>query len=100
MNIVDVYCLHKTKTFCFLTLTGSQESIEQSLINELLKGYNKDAHPIPEQNKSMYGVTFGLELVQLVNVVSTFWFQQCSNRRYNFIFDVVLINGSCFSLAT
>jgi len=51
--------------------TGAHESLEQKLINDLLKGYNKDAHPIPEQNKSLYAVTFGLELVQLVNVVST-----------------------------
>lgn len=50
--------------------TGSQKSLEQQLINDLLRGYNKDAHPIPEQNKSSYAVTFGLELVQLVNVVS------------------------------
>ena len=49
---------------------GSQKSLEQQLINDLLRGYNKDAHPIPEQNKSSYAVTFGLELVQLVNVVS------------------------------
>lgn len=47
---------------------GSQKSLEQQLINDLLRGYNKDAHPIPEQNKSSYAVTFGLELVQLVNV--------------------------------
>ena len=52
------------------TSLGAHESLEQSLINDLLKGYNKDAHPIPEQNKSSYAVTFGLELVQLVNVVS------------------------------
>ena len=50
--------------------TGSQKSLEQQLINDLLRGYNKDAHPIPEQNKTSYAVTFGLELVQLVNVVS------------------------------
>lgn len=60
---------------CMLSLsssfpTGSQKSLEQQLINDLLRGYNKDAHPIPEQNKSSYVVTFGLELVQLVNVVS------------------------------
>ena len=55
---------------CFKTLTGANSAAEQDLINDLLKGYNKDAHPIPEQNKSLYMVTFGLELVQLVNVVS------------------------------
>ncbi|XP_015774560.1 PREDICTED: neuronal acetylcholine receptor subunit beta-3-like [Acropora digitifera] len=47
---------------------GSQKSLEQQLINDLLRGYNRDAHPIPEQNRSSYVVTFGLELVQLVNV--------------------------------
>ena len=50
--------------------TGAKFSAEQSLINELLKGYNKDAHPEPQQiNKTAYKVVFGLELVQLVNVV-------------------------------
>ncbi|XP_067045357.1 neuronal acetylcholine receptor subunit alpha-2-like isoform X2 [Acropora muricata] len=47
---------------------GSQKSLEQQLINDLLRGYNRDAHPIPEQNRSSYVVTFGLELVQLINV--------------------------------
>ena len=56
---------------CIFKPTGSKESLEQNLINELLRGYNKDAHPIPVQNKSLYLVTFGLELVQLVNVVSS-----------------------------
>ncbi|XP_068673444.1 neuronal acetylcholine receptor subunit beta-3-like [Montipora foliosa] len=52
----------------FNSTKGSGNSTEQDLINYLLRGYNKDAHPIPEQNKSSYTVTFGLELVQLVNV--------------------------------
>ena len=70
---------------CIFKPTGAEESLEQNLINELLRGYNKDAHPIPEQNKSLYLVTFGLELVQLVNVVS-------SNTVTNFSFwDVHLI---------
>ena len=47
------------------------KTMQQKLINDLLDGYNKDAHPIPlRQNKSLHRVTFGLELVQLVNVVS------------------------------
>lgn len=53
-------------------LAAAHESTEQTLINDLMRGYNKDAHPIPVQNKSIYAVTFGLELVQLVNVVSHF----------------------------
>ncbi|XP_032242803.1 neuronal acetylcholine receptor subunit beta-3 isoform X2 [Nematostella vectensis] len=41
---------------------------EHTLLGDLLKGYNKDAHPVPILNKTQYMVTFGLELVQLVNV--------------------------------
>ena len=43
---------------------------EQKLIEELLRGYNKDAHPVPLRQNKSYKVTFGLELVQLVDVVS------------------------------
>lgn len=75
-----------------LNSTGSKESLEQSLINDLLKGYNKDAHPIPEQNKSLYMVTFGLELVQLVNVVSIMILAFSVESQLTFVFLFSLEN--------
>lgn len=53
------------------SLAGAAKSHEQTLLIDLMEGYSKDAYPVPDANKSFSRVRFGLELVQLVNVVRT-----------------------------
>ena len=44
---------------------------EDKLIGDLLRGYNKFAHPKSYFNKTLnFTVVFGMEIVQLVAVVS------------------------------
>ncbi|XP_068716711.1 neuronal acetylcholine receptor subunit alpha-10-like [Montipora capricornis] len=54
----------------FLLVTeakAAHPSVEQELISTLMKGYNRNARPVMNR-KSQTNVTFGLEVVQLVNV--------------------------------
>ncbi|KAJ7340255.1 hypothetical protein OS493_002987 [Desmophyllum pertusum] len=56
----------------FSSLSSAQAanpSAEQVLISTLMNSYNRNARPVLDR-KSPTNVTFGLEVVQLVNVVS------------------------------
>ena len=56
------------KNFFFISVRTANPSAEQVLITTLLKNYDRNARPVLDRQRPT-NVTFGLEVVQLVNVV-------------------------------